>query len=460
MLGRRWIHAWDPNDEDFWERQGRFIARRNLVFSIFAEFLGFSVWQLWSTVSTQLNKTGFHFSVGQLFWLVAVPGLVGATMRFPYGFVVSIVGGRNWTIVSAALLLIPTTLLGVLVLHPETPYWLMFLAAATAGLGGGNFASSMANISYFYPDSRKGLALGINAAGGNLGVAFVQFVVPAAIGLGVLGLSATGVAHPALQWAGFLWLPLIVASVLGAWFLMDNLAVARASLREQAIILRRKHTWVMSWIYIGTFGSFIGYSAALPLLIKISFPHVNPLQFAFLGPLVGSLARPLGGWLSDRVGGAVVTFWNFAVMLCGVAGVLVFLSQRSFPGFLAMFLVLFVTAGVGNGSTFRMIPAIFLTERLRAAAGRGPEAEAQADRDGRKEAATVLGFAGAVGAYGGFFVPQSYNLSISASGGVGPALVGFAVFYLTCMLFTWWYYLRVSDRSSRVESSALARARV
>jgi MFS transporter, NNP family, nitrate/nitrite transporter len=460
VLGRRWIEAWDPNDQDFWRRQGHLIARRNLVFSIFAEFLGFSVWQLWSTVSTQINRVGFHFSVSQLFWLVAIPGLVGATMRFPYGFIVSVVGGRNWTILSAALLLIPTALLGVLVLNPDTPYWLMLLAAATAGFGGGNFASSMANISYFYPDARKGLALGVNAAGGNLGVAFVQFVVPAAIGLGILGLSAGKVSHPALQWAGFLWLPLIVASVLCAYFLMDNLAVARASLREQAVVLRRKHTWVMSWIYIGTFGSFIGYSAALPLLIKISFPHVNPLQFAFLGPLVGSLARPLGGWLSDRIGGALVTFWDFAVMLCGVAGVLFFLSQKSFPGFLAMFLVLFVTAGIGNGSTFRMIPAIFRTERMREAAGRGPEAEARADREGRKEAATVLGFSGAVGAYGGFLIPQGYNLSISATGGVGLALVGFALFYVTCMALTWWYYMRVSSSPARVDASALARARV
>src|SRR6266566_7767883 len=274
----------------------------------------------------------------------------------------------NWTVVSAALLLVPTILLGVLVQHPGAPYWLMFVAAATAGFGGGNFASSMANISYFYPDARKGLALGLNAAGGNIGVAFVQFAVPAVIGLGVLGLGASKVAHPSLQWAGLLWVPFIVAAVACAYLFMDNLAVARASLREQAIILRRKHTWAMSWLYIGTFGSFIGYSAALPLLIKVSFPHVNPLQFAFLGPLVGSLARPLGGWLSDRLGGATVTFWNFLVMLAATGGVIVSLGARTAPwgfaGFLTMFLVLFVTTGIGNGSTFRMVPAIFQRDRL------------------------------------------------------------------------------------------------
>ena len=365
--------------------------------------------------------------------------------------------------VSAALLLVPTILLGVLVQHPGAPYWLMFVAAATAGFGGGNFASSMANISYFYPDARKGLALGLNAAGGNIGVAVVQFVVPAAIGLGVLGLGASKVAHPSLQWAGLLWVPFIVAAVACAYLFMDNLAVARASLREQAIILRRKHTWAMSWLYIGTFGSFIGYSAALPLLIKVSFPHVNPLQFAFLGPLVGSLARPLGGWLSDRLGGATVTFWNFLVMLAATGGVIVSLGARTAPwgfaGFLTMFLVLFVTTGIGNGSTFRMVPAIFQRDRLLAARGQGPQAEALADRDGRREAAAALGFTSAVAAYGGFLVPQSYSLAIVATGSPRAALGGFAAFYVTCLALTWWLYLRGGQRS-RVGASVLARARV
>lgn len=459
VIGRRWIQQWDPNDEGFWRERGRSIALRNLVFSIFAEFLGFSVWQLWSTVSTQLGKAGFHFTVLQLFWLVGVPGLLGATMRFPYGFLVSVVGGRNWTMVSAAMLLVPTVLLGVLVQHPGTPYWAMCLAAASAGFGGGNFASSMANISYFYPDRHKGLALGLNAAGGNVGVAVVQFVVPAVIGLGVLSLDASRVEHPALQWAGFMWVPLIVLAVICAYFLMDNLALARASVREQLVILRRKHTWVMSWLYIGTFGSFIGYSAALPLVIKISFPNVNPLEFAFLGPLVGSLARPFGGWLSDRWGGATVTLTNFAVMLGATAGVVYFLSAGSFPGFLALFLVLFLAAGSGNGSTFRMIPPIFRAERLRAVRGQGAGAEARADRDGRKEAAAALAFTSAIAAYGQFLIPQGYSLSVAHTRGVGAALLCFAAFYVTCVAMTWWFYVRsAAPRASR--TSALAAERV
>jgi NNP family nitrate/nitrite transporter-like MFS transporter len=440
------ITDWDPNDERQWERRGRSIARRNLAFSIFAEFLGFSVWQLWSVVAVQLNRAGFHLTLGELFWLVSLPGLVGATLRFPYGFAVPIFGGRNWTAVSAALLLVPTLLLAFLVQHPATPFWLMLVAAGTAGFGGGNFASSMSNISFFYPDRLKGWALGLNAAGGNIGVAVVQFVVPAVIGLGVLGLNAKGARHIALQNAGLIWVPFVLAATVCAFLFMDNLAVARAGIREQAVVLRRRHTWVMSWLYIGTFGSFIGYSAAMPLLMKTAFPAVNSAEFAFLGPLVGSLARPLGGWLSDRLGGAIVTFWTFAVMSVATLGVMVTLANRDaaggFPIFLAVFLVLFLCAGVGNGSTFRMIPAIFNAQSAAAAAGRPAEERERIERSGRREAATVLGFTSAVAAYGSFFIPQGYSLSLTRTGGYTGALAAFLTFYVTCLAVTWWFYLR------------------
>jgi len=364
-------------------------------------------------------------------------------MRFPYGVAVPLFGGRNWTVVSAALLLVPTILLAVLVQHPTTPFPVMLLAAGTAGFGGGNFASSMSNISFFYPDRLKGWALGLNAAGGNIGVAVVQFVVPAVIGLGVLGLHAKAARHLALQNAGLIWVPLVVAAAACAFFFMDNLAVARARLRDQAVVLRRKHTWVMSWLYIGTFGSFIGYSAAMPLLMKTAFPAVNSAEFAFLGPLVGSLARPAGGWLSDRVGGAVVTFWTFAVMGAATIGVIATLRAGSFALFLAVFLVLFVCSGIGNGSTFRMIPAIF--DRR----GSG----------GRKEAATVLGFSSAIAAYGSFFIPQGYSLSLTRTGGYTGALLAFLAFYLTCLAVTWWFYLRergTEQAPARVASESVA----
>ena len=458
MPSTRTITDWHPNDERFWERTGKRIARRNLFWSILAEFLGFSVWQLWSAVAVNLNKAGFHLTLGQLFWLVSVPGLVGATMRFPYGFVVARVGGRNWTVISAALLLIPSVLLAVLVQHPHTPYWALIGAAATAGFGGGNFASSMANISYYYPDSKKGWALGLNAAGGNIGVAVVQFVVPAVVGLGVLGLAAKTAKHLSLQWAGLVWIPFIVAAVVGAFFFMNNLSVAKASIREQLVILKRRQTWVMSWLYIGTFGSFIGYSAAFPLLIKTQFPHVNPLEFAFLGPLLGSLARPLGGRLSDRLGGATVTFVNFIVMAVATLGVIWTLGMKSsgaFPLFLALSLLVFVASGVGNGSTFRMIPAAFKAEHARRAAGGGTAALAAADRAARKESAAVLGFSSAIAAYGSFVIPQAYNASISATGGVAAALAGFIVFYVTCIGVTWYGFLR---RPAHVAVPALAEA--
>lgn len=442
----RTIQDWRPNDPAFWESAGRSIAQRNLIFSIFAEFLGFSVWLVWSVVAVNLNAAGFDLTTGQLFWLISLPALVGATLRLPYGAAVPIFGGRNFTVFSAAVLLVPTIGLAVLVQNPTTPYWLMLLVASTAGLGGGNFAASMANISYFYPDAKKGWALGLNAAGGNIGVSFVQLVVPAVIGLGILGLGGAAAGTTLrLEWAGWMWVPLITAATLCAWFFMDNLSVSRASLREQAVILRRSHTWRISFLYIGTFGSFIGYSAALPLLIKLQFPEMNPLQFAFLGPLVGSVARPFGGWLSDRYGGATVTFWNFLVMLAAALGVIAVLASGSFAAFLALFMLLFVTTGIGNGSTFRIVPTVFLRDRLAEANGKGETERATAERAGRFEAAAVLAFSSAVGAYGGFLIPQGFSRSITATGGPEFALLIFAIFYIACLALTWWCYVRTES---------------
>jgi NNP family nitrate/nitrite transporter-like MFS transporter len=460
----RWIEHWNPEDNEFWERQGKGIARRNLIFSILAEHLGFSVWLLWSVVAVKLADAGFEFSAGQLFTLVAVPALVGATVRFPYTFAVPRFGGRNWTVVSALLLLVPTLALALSVRNPETPYWALVVAAAAAGLGGGNFASSMANISFFYPERAKGLALGLNAAGGNIGVSVVQLVVPILIGVslfGPLGGGPQGEGNLFLQNAGLVWVPFILVAAVCAWLFMDNLATARSTFAEQARIVGRKHTWIMSWLYIGTFGSFIGYSAGLPLLIAMQFPEVDPARYAFLGPLVGSLARPVGGALADRLGGARVTLWNFVTMILAVLGVLVFLDARTepyaFAGFMTMFLVLFTTAGIGNGSTFRMIPAIFRVEALRSAAGQDGEGLEQAAAAGRTQSAAVLGFTSAIGAYGGFFVPQAYGLSAEATGGVEAALYAFIAFYVSCVELTWWYYLRRRVASTTAPSLAAAR---
>src|SRR5271156_4116505 len=296
-----WISDWNPEDETFWNSKGKFVARRNLIWSIVAEHIGFSVWLMWSIVTTKLSAAGFHYSTDQLFQLVALPGLIGSLMRFPYTFAVTTFGGRNWTIVSAALLFIPTILLAYFVTQPDTSFGMMLLVAASAGLGGGNFASSMANISFFYPDRMKGWALGINAAGGNIGVSTVQLLTPVLIGFGWVSLYLTAPLPGGiyLQNAGLMWLPLIALALYGAYRYMNNLTSARSTFKDQLVIVKRKHTWVMSWLYIGTFGSFIGYSAAFPLLLKTQFPEMG-IGLAFLGPLVGSIIRAIGGRRAGR----------------------------------------------------------------------------------------------------------------------------------------------------------------
>ncbi|HXC63814.1 MAG TPA: NarK family nitrate/nitrite MFS transporter [bacterium] len=451
-----WIEDWNPEDQGFWAATGKAVATRNLVFSIFAEFLAFSVWQMWSAIATRLPEAGYAFDVNQLFWLAALPGLSGATLRVPYSFAVAKFGGRNWTLISTALLLIPAVGLGMALQNPGTPYGWFLALAFFSGLGGGNFASSMANIHYFFPQAKKGTALGLNAGGGNIGVSVVQFVVPLVITGAVFGslaggpqtVTANGVAKSLwLQNGALLWVPLILASLVCTWFFMDNLRVSSAKLTDQLPVLKRKHTWVMSWLYIGTFGSFIGYSAGFPLLIKSQFPGVNPLQYAFLGPLVGSLIRPFGGWLADRVGGARVTFGAFIVMLAAVLGVLFFLSNKqepyAFAGFFGMFLVLFTCTGIGNGSTYRMIPVIFRKEKLTLMKEPklGSLDYAGALVSSNKEAAAVIGFVSAIGAYGAFLIPKSYGTSITLTGGPQAALAVFAVFYVTCLALTWVQYL-------------------
>jgi NNP family nitrate/nitrite transporter-like MFS transporter len=339
--------------------------------------------------------------------------------------------------------------------NPETPYLVMLVLSLLCGLGGGNFASSMANISFFYPQAQKGTALGLNAGLGNLGVSTVQFVVPLAITAGLFGslggepqsLMQGGVAKQVwLQNAAFIWVPFIVVTAIAAWFGMNDIASAKATFKDQMVIFKRKHNWLMCWLYTGTFGSFIGYSAGLPLLIKTQFPSVDATRYAFLGPLVGALVRPVGGWLADQLGGARVTLWNFVLMGGGVFAVLHFLPEGgaggNFWGFLVAFMLLFFTTGVGNGSTFRMIPVIFLTAHQRALRVRDESALSQARRDAAKESAAVLGFSSAIAAYGAFFIPKSFGTSIALTGGPDTALHAFLAFYVSCIVITWWYYAR------------------
>jgi MFS transporter, NNP family, nitrate/nitrite transporter len=452
-----WISDWNPEDEAFWNSKGKLIARRNLIWSIVAEHIGFSVWLIWSIVATKLPAAGFHYTTDELFQLVAIPGLIGSLMRFPYTFAVTTFGGRNWTIFSAAVLFIPTMGLAYFVSRPDTPFWMMLLVASTAGLGGGNFASSMANISFFYPDRMKGWALGLNAAGGNIGVSSVQLLTPILMGVGLFSLyQATPVGGMYLQNAGLMWIVPLIVAVTGAIYFMNNLTSAKSSFADQLAIIGRKHTWIMSFIYIGTFGSFIGYSAAFPLLIKTQFPSIT-IAIAFLGPLVGSLSRPFGGLLADKVGGAIVTFWNFIAMAAATIGVLYFVGIKDFAGFLAMFLILFVTTGIGNGSTYRMIPSIFREENLRKFRGQGEAGRALALKAARIESGAALGFIGAIGACGGYLIPSGFGKSIAITGGPQLALLIYLAFYAICLAMTWRFYLRKSPAEASVPGLAEAR---
>ena len=460
------IEDWRPEDASFWEARGRRIARRNLWISIPALLLAFSVWMVWSVVVAKLPSIGFDYSTDQLFWLAALPGLSGATLRIFYSFMVPIFGGRLWTTLTTASLLIPAFGIGYAVQNPATPYLIFLVLALLCGLGGGNFASSMANISFFFPKSEKGNALALNAGLGNLGVSVMQFIVPLVITAGVFGVlggeprqTPDGTAMW-LQNAGFIWVPFVMASTIAAWFGMNDIASARASFAEQSVIFGRAHNWIMCWLYTGTFGSFIGYSAGFPLLAKTQFPEVNSLQYVFLGPLVGALSRAATGWVSDKYGGGRVTFWTFILMIAAVAGVLFFLGIKDQPGafwgFFAMFMVLFFATGVGNASTFQMIPVIMRKEIGRLMPELGP---ADRIRQSDKEAAAIIGFTSAIAAYGAFFIPKSYGSSIALTGGPEAALWAFMAFYVSCAAVTWFIYTRrgglLHDLERRTVASGL-----
>jgi NNP family nitrate/nitrite transporter-like MFS transporter len=441
---------WNIEDKKFWQSTGRRIANRNLWTSIPALLLAFAVWMVWSVVVAKLPAVGFKFTTDQLFWLAAMPGLSGATLRIFYSFMPPIFGGRLWTALSTASLLIPAIGIGFAVQNPSTPYLMFLLLALLCGFGGGNFASSMANISFFFPRAEKGNALALNAGLGNLGVSVVQFVIPLVITAGVFGfiggdpqIEVGKTTQLWLQNAGFVWVPFIAVSAIAAWYGMDDIASMKASFADQAVIFQRKHNWVMCWLYTGTFGSFIGYSAGFPLLAKTQFPQVDSLKFVFLGPLVGALSRSATGWLSDKYGGGRVTFWVFVLMIAAVAGVLYFLGIKdqagAFWGFFAMFMILFFATGVGNASTFQMIPAIMRQEVARLRPGMSA---AEQMRQADMESAAIIGFTSAIAAYGAFFIPKAYGTSISLTGGPQMALWTFLIFYVTCVIITWAFYTR------------------
>ena len=509
------VVQWNPEDTEFWKAQGMRRANRNLWSSIPCLLCAFAVWLYWSIITVQMKNLGFPFDTAQLFNLSAVAGLTGATLRIPNSFLIAISGGRNVIVLTTTLLIIPTLGAGIALQNPETPYGIFICLAALSGIGGGNFASSMSNISFFFPKKNQGAALGLNAGLGNLGVSVMQVLLPFVMTFALFGpLSGAGMALPTdvggktagtliwLQNCGLVWVPILVILAINAWVNMDNLPTAspdlgsspqetiaalvksfililcgfisasiglymllkvninmwivlpitialtvvimgmvqrpfNISLTPQFKIFKHKHNWIMTWLYTMTFGSFIGYSAAFPLLIRVVFgdlpdgttnPNaIDPFAYAWLGPLVGSLIRPIGGWLSDKWGGANVTHWDTIVMIASALGVAYYVKQASvsqtpeiyFVPFLILFLILFITTGIGNGSTFRMIPIIFEP----------------------KQAGPVLGWTSAVAAYGAFIIPKVFGGQIKA-GHPEYALYGFALYYLSCLIVNWWFYAR------------------
>jgi MFS transporter, NNP family, nitrate/nitrite transporter len=430
----RWIHDWNPEDVAAWENGGKVIAKRNLAFSILSEHVGFCVWSLWSVFVLFLGK-GYGLTPGDKFLLTSTPTLVGAGLRLPYTLAVAKFGGRNWTIISAFLLLIPTAYIAI-ILKPGVTFSHLLIGAALAGIGGGNFSSSMANIDSFYPQRLKGWALGLNAGGGNIGVAATQLV-----GLAIL--TFAGRNHPRLMLA--VYMPLILISALCAARYMDNLSSARndkGALREVA---KQRHTWTIAVLYIGSFGSFIGFSFAFGQVLLVQFSNIfdTPVKAAyvtFLGPLLGSLMRPVGGKLADRHGGARVTTSAFMAMMAGGAVIAAASAAHNLPLFIIGFVVLFVLTGIGNGSVYKLIPTKFLAD-AKAAVAAGADAD-EAAQTAKRRSRALIGLTGAIGSFGGVLVNLALRQSFLSTGTGTWAYVGFIAYYAICLAVTLKVYLR------------------
>ena len=429
--GGRWIQEWQPEDTEFWERTGRRTANRNLIFSVLSEHIGFSIWSLWSVMVLFMGKN-YGIDPAGKFFLVAMPTLVGSFVRIPYTFAVARFGGRNWTIVSALMLLVPS-FAAAYVMHPGTSYTTFMVVAALTGVGGGNFASSMTNINAFFPLRKKGWALGLNAGGGNIGVPVIQLIA-----LGVI--TWAGADRPRVILA--IYIPLIVIAATCSALFMDNLSALSNDTGTFKAILREKHTWMMSVLYVGSFGSFIGFSFAFGLVLQNQFGRtpLEAAQLTFIGPLLGSVIRPFGGWLADRWGGSRITFWNFVAMAAATGVVVHASSIKSLPVFLVGFIALFVFAGLGNGSTYKMIPGIFEAKAQdRIAAG---ESADEAAAWSRRMSGAAIGVIGAVGALGGLFINLAFRQSFLTTKSGTPAFVSFLIAYAVCFALTWAVYMR------------------
>lgn len=463
----RRITTWDPEDTAAWEAGNKAIARRNLIWSVAAEHIGFSIWSIWSVMVLFMPEAVYGFSAGDKFLLGATATLVGACLRIPYTLATATFGGRNWTVFSAFVLLVPTIGTMALLANPGLPLWPYLVCAALAGFGGGNFASSMTNINAFYPQRLKGWALGLNAGGGNIGVPMIQLV-------GLLVIATAGNRSPYWVCAGYL-VALAVAGI-GAALYMDNLEQHKIDLGAMKAILAERDTWVISLLYIGTFGSFIGFAFAFGQVLQINFAaagqtpaaaSLHAAQIAFIGPLLGSLARVYGGKLADRIGGGRVTLGVFACMILA-AGLLVGISvfddhsagaatSLMMAGYVVGFIALFLLSGLGNGSVYKMIPSIFDARSHSLELD-----EAQRQQWSLSMSGALIGFAGAVGALGGVGINMALRQSYLASGSASAAFWTFLAFYVLASILTWLRYVRrpvatqvTASRSDR-HASAMA----
>jgi MFS transporter, NNP family, nitrate/nitrite transporter len=430
-----WLERWEPEADAFWESAGKRIAWRTLWITTANLTMAFAVWFVVSALVVRLPNIGFDLTTQQLFWLAAMPGLAGGSLRIVHTFLIPVFGTRKTVAVSSALLLIPLIGWFFAVQNPSTPYGVLLLLAFLAGLGGGNFSSFMPSTSLFFPKRLQGTALGIQAGIGNFGVSLVQFVTPWIIGLAGLGtllggtqtLTRAGASQPIwLQNAAFVWIPPVAALSLLAWLRLRSVPV-RANVREQADIFRDKHTWLMTSLYMMTFGSFSGFAAAFPLLIKEVYGTFegapDPLRYAFLGPLVGSAVRVAAGPVSDRLGGARVTQVSGLGMLGSTVAVLFFLQPddlSQFPGFVLCMLGIFLFAGIGNASTFKQMPMIFPP----------------------RQAGGVIGWTAAIAAYGPFIFSSLIGAAIAVTGAPSAFFVGAAAFYAVNVVVNWWFYAR------------------
>ncbi|MDA2811403.1 MFS transporter [Nocardiopsis sp. RSe5-2] len=420
---RRRIGHWNPEDEGFWRSTGRAVALRNLRASVFAEHLAFSVWGMWSVLLLFMTpERGFGLAPSQGFLLVSIVTVTGAALRVPYTLAAARFGGRTWTLAAVAVLLVPASLAAVLVDRPGTPFWLLCLLAATAGLGGANFSSSTANIDRFFPGREKGWALGANAGGGNLGVPAVQL-------LGLATAAVLGQEHGRVL--PLIYVPLLLAALWTVRRSMDDLPAPRAAAAPRSAVLADRDFWRLSLLYTGTFGSFIGFSFAFGLLLQSTFGRTpaEAAAVAFVGPLLGSLARPLGGLLADRCGGGAATAWLFAAMAAGTGLILAASAAGAPAAFIAGFVALFLLSGLGNGAVFTLIPSVFAA---RPAAG----------PDGGGLSGTALGLTGAIGALGGALVNLVLYRSFAATGGAEHAYAAFIALYAVCIAVTVRHYLR------------------